>query len=96
MHISHMKEWFLARGYPKILVSNQIDKIAFGRDQSVKKNLQGGNPFDITYHSKVKELGKLIRDLLLVLNSDTEVQQVFSPPLIESYRSARKIKYIVR
>ena len=64
MHISHMKEWFFARGYPKILVNNQTDKIAFGRDQSVKKNLQGGNPFYTTYHSKVKELGKLVRDLL--------------------------------
>ena len=30
-----MKEWFLGRGYPEIVVINQIDKVAFGRDQSV-------------------------------------------------------------
>ena len=59
-----MKEWLLARGYPDIVVNNQIDKVAFGRDQSVKKNLESGIPFVTTYHPQVKELGKLIRDLL--------------------------------
>ena len=58
-----MKEWFLARGYHEIIVNNQIGKVVFGRDQSVKKNLE----------------------------------KVFSPPPIVSYRSMRKIKdYIVR
>ena len=52
-HVSHLKEWFLARGYPKIVVNNQIDKVDFGRDQSVKKNLESGIPFVTTYHPKV-------------------------------------------
>ena len=92
-----MKEWFLARGYPKIVVNNQIDKVVFGRDQSVKKNLESDIPFVTTYQPKVKEFGKLIRDLLSFLYSDEEVQKVFSPPLIVSYRSSRKIKdYLVR
>ena len=96
-HVSHMKEWFLARGYPEIVVNNQIDKVHFGRDQSVKKNLERGIPFVTTYHSKVKELGKLIRDLLPFLSNDGEVQKVFSPPPIISYGSGRKMKdYIVR
>ena len=34
MHVSHMKEWFLARGYPKIVLNNQIDKVVFSRDKS--------------------------------------------------------------
>ena len=92
-----MKEWFLARRYPEIVVNNQIDKVAFGRDQSVKKNLEKGIPFVTTYHPKVKKLGKMIRDLLPFLYSDGEVQKVFSPPPFLSYRSARKVKnYIVR
>ena len=41
-----MKEWFLARGYPEIVVNNQIDKVVFGRDQSVEKNLTSGVPSD--------------------------------------------------
>ena len=97
MRVSHIKEWFLVRGYPEIVVNNQIDKVVYARDQSVKKKLESGFPFVTTYHSKVKELGKMIRNLLPFLYGDGEVQKVFSPPLIVSYRSARKIKdYIVR
>ena len=77
-----MKEWFLARGYPEIVVSNQIDKVVFGRNQSVKKKLESSIPFVTTYPPKVKELGKMIRELLPFLYSDGEVQKVFSPPPI--------------
>ena len=90
-----MKEWFLARGYPKIVVNNQIDKVVFGRDQSVKKTLESGIPFVTTYHPKVKKFGKLIRDLLPFLYSNGKVQKVFSSPPTVSYRSARKIKYYI-
>ena len=70
-----MEEWLLARGYSEIVANNQIDKVVFGRDQSVKKNLESGIPFITTYHPKVKtELGKLIKDLLPFLHSDGEVQ----------------------
>ena len=83
-HVSHMEEWLLARGYSEIVVNNQIDKVVFGRYQSVKKNLESDIPFITNYHPKVKkELGKLIRDLLPFLYSDGEVQ-VFSPPPIVS------------
>ena len=84
-HVSYMEEWLLARGYSEIVVNNQIDKVVFGRDQSVKKNLESGLPFITTYHPNVKkELGKLIRDLLPFLYSDGEVQKVFLPPPIVS------------
>ena len=43
-----MKEWFLVRGYPETVIINQIDKIVFGRDQSVKINLASGIPFVTT------------------------------------------------
>ena len=46
--ISHMKECFLGRGYPGTVVINQIDKVVFGRDQSVKINLASGIPFVTT------------------------------------------------
>ena len=51
-----MEEWLLARGYSEIVVNNQIDKVVFGRDQSVKKNLESGIPFITTYHPKVKKV----------------------------------------
>ena len=59
-----MKEWFLARDYPKNVVNEQINKFGFGRNQSSRKNSENGVPLVVTYHSKVKKLGKLIKDLL--------------------------------
>ena len=77
--------------------ADQTDKVVFGRDQSVKRNLESGILFVTTYHPKVKELGKMIRDLLPFLYTDGEVQKVFSPPPIVCYKNVRKIKdYIVR
>ena len=50
----------------------------------------------VTYHPKVRKLEKLIKDLLPFLCSDQEVQKVFQPPPMVSYRSVRRIKdYIV-
>ena len=39
MHVSHMKEWFLARGYLEIVVSNQIDKVVVGRETSLLRKI---------------------------------------------------------
>ena len=66
-------------------MNSQIDKFDFGRDQSVKKNLESCIPFVTTYHPKVKELGKWIRALFPFLYSDEEVQKVLSAPPIVSY-----------
>ena len=52
--------------------------------------------FVATYHPKLKDLGKLIRYLQLFLHSHSEIQGVFPPAPIVSYRIARKIKdYII-
>ena len=32
-----MKGWSLARGYPELLVNNEMEKVVFGTDQSVQK-----------------------------------------------------------
>ena len=53
-YVSCMKELVLARGYPEIVVNNQRDKVVFGRDQSVQKNLESGIPFVTAYHPNVK------------------------------------------
>ena len=96
-HVDRMKEWFLAGDYPKIVVNEQINKVVSGKNQLSRKNSENGVPFVVTYHPKVKKLGKLINDLVPFLYNDEEVQKVFSSPPMVSYRSARKIKdYIVR
>ena len=45
-----------------------------------------------TYHPKLKDLGQLIKNLPLLLYSDSEIGRVFSSVSIVSYRSAGKIK----
>ena len=82
-----MKVWSLARDYPKNVANEQINKVVFGTNQPSRKNSENGVPFVVTYHPKVKKIGKLIKDLLPFLYSDEEVQKVFSPPPMVSYRS---------
>ena len=86
-----MKKWFLVRDYPKNLVNEQINIVVFGKIQPSRKNSKNGAPFVVTFHLKVKKLGKLVKDLHPFFYSDEEVQKVFSPPPMVSYRSARKI-----
>ena len=80
-----MKEWFLARDYPKNVVNKQINKVVFGKSQPSRKNSQNGAPFVVTYHLKFEKLGKLIKDLLLFLYRDEEAQNVFSPPMVNGF-----------
>ena len=50
-----------------------------------------------SYETNVKERRNLIRDVLPFLYSDGEVQKIFSPSPIVSYRITRKTKdYILR
>ena len=88
---THFKEWFLARDYPENMVNEQINKVVFSKSQPSRKNSENGVPFVVTYHPKIKKLGKLIKNLHPILYSDEEVQKVLSPPPMVSYRSARKI-----
>ena len=77
------------------MVNEQINKAVFGKKQPSRKNSENGVSFLVTYHPNIKKRGKLIKDLLPFLYSDEEVQKVFSPPPVVSYRSARKIKYYI-
>ena len=63
-HVYRKKEWFLARDYPKNVVNEQINKVIFSMSQINRKNFEKDIPFVVTYHPKVKKLGKLIKDLL--------------------------------
>ena len=63
-HVDRLKEWFSASDYPKNVVNEQINKVRLGKNQPSRKNSENGVPFVVTYHPKVKKLGKLIKDLL--------------------------------
>ena len=87
----------MTRGYPQKVVSEQIGKVVFGKQPTRKDTSEQSVPFVATYHPKLKDLDKLIKNLQLLSESDREVKRVSSPPPIVSYRSAKKIKgYIIR
>ena len=87
----------MARDYPQQVVSQQIDKAIFGKQQSGKDVPEQGVLFVLKYHPKLKDLGKLVTKLQLFLHIDSEVQRVFSPPFMVSYPITRKVNpYIVR
>ena len=95
--ICRKEECFLAKRYPENVVNDQTDKIVFCKNPPVKKFSETGITFVPTYHQKLKDLGKLIKDLLPFLYSDEENKEVSSPPTLKSYRSSRKVKdYIAR
>ena len=83
--------------YPQKVFSEHIDKVVFSKQPLRKDTSELGVPFVATYHPKLKDLGKLIKNLHFFLYSDSEVRRFFSSASIVSYRSARKIKdHIVR
>ena len=87
--------FFLARGYPQKVNSEQIAKVFFSKESFLKGISEQGMSFVATY-PKLKDSGKLIKSLQLFLYCNCEVQRRFSPAPIVSYWSARKIKdYIV-
>ena len=92
--IFNLKDSFLARDYPQKVVSEQINKVVFGKQPTCKDTSQQGAPFVATYHPKYKDFGKLIKNLQLLLYSDSEVKRVFSPaPIVRSklYPIERKV-----
>ena len=95
-HISNLKDWFLARNYPQKVAKEQINKAAFGKQQTCKDTSEQGVSF-VPGCAKLKDLVMLIKNLQLFLYSDSKVKGAFSPAPVVSYRSARKIKdHIVR
>ena len=54
----------MARNYPEKVVNDQINKVVFGKNPPVKKSSENGIPFVATSHTKVKDLVKLVKDLL--------------------------------
>ena len=76
-HISNLKDWFLARDYPQKIVAEQIEKVVFGKQAFCKDTSEQGVPFVATYHPKLKDLGKLIKNLQLFLYSDNRLKEFF-------------------
>ena len=77
-NICWVKGEFLAKGYLEKIINDQLDKVVVGKTPSIKKSSEIGTHFEVTYYPKIKDLTKLIKDLLpFTLNSEEEVKKLF-------------------
>ena len=93
-HCSKMKSWILKRGYPENMIDEEMKKVKFSEKGSSNSEGSKGVPFVVTYHPS---LNCIIKDNLNILYMNREAKAVFSPGLMVSFRSARRISsYLVR
>ena len=62
-HSENMKTWFSKRGYPEKIVKNDMKKVNFSESR-IKTKSGTGVPFIVTYHPRLKTLGKIIHENL--------------------------------
>ena len=72
--LSEMKSWFLKRGNPERIIDYEMEKVNF-RENKKKSgiNKRKGVPVVVTYHPKLKNLSKIIKDNLYLLYMNDEV-----------------------
>ena len=85
-----MNIWFSKRGYLGKIIENKIDKVVFGESKSKTKSAIG-MPFFVTYHPRLKALGKIIDENLNLLYMNDDVKDTFTPGPLVSFRIARKL-----
>ena len=92
-----MKLWFLMRGYPEDKVDQELGKAeSFEMSRRTNKKHKGVC-LVATYHPLLQNIGRIFHRHLDLLYTDQEVDSVFTPGPMASFRSARKISsYFVR
>ena len=60
-----MKSWFLKREYTEKLIENEMRKVRFCKEGIKKAKGVKGIPFVVTYHPQLKNLGRIIKHLLI-------------------------------
>ena len=93
MHIYHIT----FRSYRKGLVEKEMGKVKFSGYTKRNKREKKGLLFVITYHSSLKNIGRIINQNLCILYASEDVKSVFTPASVISFCSARKLRsYLVR
>ena len=91
-----MKLWFLKRGYPENIVDQELGKVEFSESSRRTNKRDEGVCLVATYHPLLQNIGRIFHRLLDLLYTGQEVERVFTPVPMASFRSARKISsYLV-
>ena len=96
-HMREMKLWFLKWGYPENIVDEELGKVDFSESSRRTNKRDKGVYLVATYHPLLQNIGRIFHRHLDLLYTDQEVERVFTPGPMASFRSARKISsYLVR
>ena len=96
-HCTKMKSWFLKRGYPENMIDEEMKKVKSSEKSSNNSKGSKGVPFVVIYHPSLNCLSRILKENLSILYMNREAKAVFSPGLMVSFRSARRISsYLVR
>ena len=97
-HKANIKSSFLKREYPEKLISADIDKVKFSNiERKSNSKTQKGIPLVVTYQPLLKSLSSIVNNNIYLLHTGQEVRRTFTPQVIVSYQSARKLSsYLVR
>ena len=92
-----MKSWFFYREYPKTLIDTEVRKVKFLNSSGDKKTKTNGILLVITYHTLLKDFGKVINKHLHLLHINDGVKKAFTAGPMMSFQGERKISsYLVR
>ena len=92
-----MKSWFLKCSYLEHLIDTETKMLSLSQEKKLKKSKSKGVPFVWTYHPSLNCLPKIIRDNTYLLYMNEEVENLFLPGPMVSFRGARRLSsYLVR
>ena len=92
-----MKSWFFYREYPKTLIDTEVRKVKFLNSSGDKKTKTNGILLVITYHTLLKDFGKVINKHLHLLHINDGVKKAFTAGPMMSFQGKRKLSsYLVR
>ena len=93
-----MKSWFFYRDYPKTLIDTEVSKVKFLNSSGDKKKTKAnGILLIITYHTLLKDFGKVINKHLHLLHMNDGVKKAFTTVPMMSFQGERKLSsYLVR
>ena len=64
--LSEIKSWFFKRGYTERIIDYEMEKVNFCENKKKSAiNKRKGVPFVVTYHSKLKNLSKILRTIFI-------------------------------
>ena len=96
-HMRERKLWLLKRDYPENIGDQELGKVESSESSRRINKKHKAVYLVATYHPLLQNIGRIFHGHLDLLYTGQEVERIFTPDPMASFRSARKISsYLVR